>query len=89
MPINVDIGSLSAFLVLDPCRIIHSTLALILHHSEIDGVPMCSNFDLLTGVLRDNWGFKGFVLADDGAVRMMIDTVCMWAATYSDPVYII
>ena len=43
--------------------------------SEIDGIPMCSNEGLLTTVLRDQWGFKGWVLGDDGAVRMMMETV--------------
>jgi len=33
-------------------------------YTEIDGVPVASNPDLLTGVLRDEWGFDGTVVAD-------------------------
>ncbi|WP_131104545.1 beta-glucosidase family protein [Ornithinimicrobium sufpigmenti] len=33
-------------------------------YSEIDGVPVAADPDLLTGVLRDRWGFDGTVVAD-------------------------
>ncbi len=33
-------------------------------YCEIDGVPVAADPDLLTGVLRDQWGFDGTVVAD-------------------------
>jgi beta-xylosidase len=33
-------------------------------YAEIDGVPAAANAALLTGVLRDGWGFDGTVVAD-------------------------
>ncbi len=33
-------------------------------YTEIDGVPVAANADLLTDVLRDRWGFDGVVVAD-------------------------
>ncbi len=33
-------------------------------YSEIDGVPTAADESLLTGVLRDKWGFDGTVVAD-------------------------
>ena len=33
-------------------------------YAEIDGFPVAANPDLLTGVLRDQWGFDGVVVAD-------------------------
>ncbi len=33
-------------------------------YNTIDGVPCTSNKYLLTDVLRDQWGFKGFVYSD-------------------------
>lgn len=33
-------------------------------YAEIDGVPVASDASLLTGVLRDEWGFDGVVVAD-------------------------
>ena len=33
-------------------------------YAEIDGVPVAADPDLLTGVLRDRWGFDGTVVAD-------------------------
>ena len=33
-------------------------------YAEIDGVPVASSVELLTGVLRDQWGFDGTVVAD-------------------------
>jgi len=39
-------------------------------YSEIDGIPCVDNKWLLTDVLRKEWGFKGFVLSDLGAIRM-------------------
>lgn len=40
-------------------------------YSEIDGVPMASNQHLLTEILRDEWGFKGIVVSDLGAIRFL------------------
>jgi beta-xylosidase len=33
-------------------------------YAEVDGVPAAANHALLTGVLRDTWGFAGTVVAD-------------------------
>lgn len=40
-------------------------------YHELDGVPSCANNYTLTTLLREEYGFKGWVLADDGAVKMM------------------
>jgi beta-glucosidase len=33
-------------------------------HNEVNGIPAHSNRFILTDVLRDEWGFKGFVVSD-------------------------
>ncbi|MEQ4304729.1 glycoside hydrolase family 3 N-terminal domain-containing protein [Plantactinospora sp. B6F1] len=40
-------------------------------YSEIDGVPVAADESLLTGLLRDEWGFTGTVVADYFAVRFL------------------
>jgi beta-glucosidase len=40
-------------------------------YHELDGVPCAADRRLLTGVLREEWGFTGFVVSDYGAVRML------------------
>lgn len=39
--------------------------------NEIDGVPATGNRWLLTNLLRDQWGFKGFVVSDYTSVNEM------------------
>lgn len=41
--------------------------------NEIDGVPATANKWLLTDVLRDEWGFNGFVVSDYTGISEMID----------------
>jgi beta-glucosidase len=48
-------------------------LAMMAAYSEIDGIPCVDNKWLLTDVLRKEWGFKGFVLSDLGAIKMTIE----------------
>jgi len=38
-------------------------------YSELDGIPCAANKWLLTDVLRDEWGFKGIVISDLGAIK--------------------
>lgn len=38
----------------------------------LNGVPASANEWLLTQVLRNTWGFKGFVVTDDGAVQSLV-----------------
>lgn len=40
-------------------------------YAEIDGVPVAADERLLTGLLRDEWGFTGTVVADYFAVRFL------------------
>ncbi len=42
-------------------------------YHEIDGIPVTADPFLLKQVLRDEWGFKGFVLSDLGAIRRLYD----------------
>jgi len=39
--------------------------------NEVDGVPATANRWLMTGVLRDQWGFKGFVVTDYTSINEM------------------
>ena len=41
--------------------------------NEVDGVPATGNKWLMTEVLRDQWGFDGFVVSDYTGVNEMID----------------
>ncbi len=38
-------------------------------YNSVDGVPGCANTDLLQKRLRQQWGFKGYVVSDCGAVE--------------------
>lgn len=40
-------------------------------YHELDGVPVHGSSWLLNDVLRDEWGFDGYVLSDYGAIGMM------------------
>ncbi|MEU4746316.1 glycoside hydrolase family 3 N-terminal domain-containing protein, partial [Actinosynnema sp. NPDC023658] len=40
-------------------------------YTEIDGVPSAADAGLLTGLLRDTWGFDGTVVADYFAVKFL------------------
>ncbi len=41
-------------------------------YHEIDGVPCTASRELLTGVLRGEWGFRGFVSSDYGSIKMLM-----------------
>ncbi|MEK7473992.1 MAG: glycoside hydrolase family 3 C-terminal domain-containing protein [Candidatus Coatesbacteria bacterium] len=42
--------------------------AVMCAYNAINGVPCCANKKLLTRILREEWGFTGYVVADCGAV---------------------
>jgi beta-glucosidase len=42
--------------------------SIMTSYNSVDGTPATSNHWLLTKVLKDDWGFKGFVISDAGAV---------------------
>ena len=37
-------------------------------YNAVDGPPACANDPLLGGILRGDWGFKGYVVSDCGAI---------------------
>ena len=39
-------------------------LSVMTSYNSLDGIPTTCNKELLTGVLHDEWGFKGFVVSD-------------------------
>ncbi|GAB3647954.1 glycoside hydrolase family 3 N-terminal domain-containing protein [Echinicola sediminis] len=43
-------------------------LSVMTAYNSIDGVPCTSNGHLLNDVLRDDWGFEGFVVSDLGSI---------------------
>jgi beta-glucosidase len=45
--------------------------AVMASYNEIDGIPAHSDTDLLTGTLRQRWGFRGMVVSDyDGITQL-------------------
>src|SRR5918999_3860030 len=45
------------------------TGSIMCAYNRVNGVPMCEHGPLLQDVLKDEWGFDGFVLTDWGAAR--------------------
>ena len=41
-------------------------------YNSLNGVPSCGNYFLLNDILRNQWGFKGYVVSDCGAINDMI-----------------
>lgn len=48
-------------------------MAIMCSYNSIDGIPCSAHRGLLTDVLRGEWGFRGFVRSDLGAVRRLRD----------------
>lgn len=46
-------------------------MAVMAAYNDIDGVPCTGNPWLLNTVMREEWGFKGFVLSDLGAIERL------------------
>ncbi len=49
--------------------------SLMCSYNWVNGRSMCGNQPLLSGVLRQEWGFKGFVQSDFGANYTTVDTM--------------
>lgn len=41
-------------------------------HFSINGVPACANKQLLTDIIRKEWGFDGYIVSDAGAISNII-----------------
>lgn len=50
----------------------HAMGVMAAYH-EIDGIPITDDPFLLKTILRNEWGFQGFVLSDLGAIRRLYD----------------
>jgi beta-glucosidase len=51
---------------------VHAGVASVMtSFSDLDGVPASANGPLLTGVLRDEWGFDGLVVSDWDSIRQL------------------
>ena len=42
-------------------------------YSEIDGLPVAADASLLTGILRDEWGFEGTVVSDYWSIVFLLN----------------
>lgn len=50
------------------------SMSLMCSYNRVNGVYACENRHLLTDILKDEWGFKGFAMSDWGAVHSTVDT---------------
>jgi beta-glucosidase len=47
--------------------------SIMASYNEWDGVPNHVNHKLLTGILRGEWGFDGFVMSDGGGIDVVVN----------------
>ena len=50
-------------------------LGIMAAYNDIDGMPCIASRDLLTGTLRQEWGFDGLVMADGKAVDRLVEVL--------------
>ena len=59
-------------------------LMIMAGHNDINGIPAHANYELMTKVLKDEWGFQGFIVSDMGDVRNLHSKLHNVAATHED-----
>ena len=47
------------------------TLGVMASHGDLNGIASHGNKELLTGVLRDQWGFEGYVVSDSNDIARL------------------
>lgn len=73
-------------LYLDPFRVAFreaGALGVMSSYNDYDGEPVTGSYRFLTGILRHEWGFKGYVVSDSEAVEFISGKHGV-AATYED-----
>jgi beta-glucosidase len=55
------------------CFLYGGSMSVMSAYNSLDGVPCSSNSWLLRKVLKERWGFTGFVISDAGAVGGILD----------------
>eukprot|EP01135_Chromosphaera_perkinsii_P011206 Nk52_evm33s2356 gene=Nk52_evmTU33s2356 len=54
--------------------------AVMCSYNAVNGIPACGNKQLLTTLLREKWGFEGYVVSDCGAISDF-DQTHKWTKT--------
>ncbi len=55
------------------CIVEGKAQSVMASYNAINGTPNNINKLLLTDILKDDWGFKGFVVSDLGGVKSMVN----------------
>lgn len=46
--------------------------AIMATYNPVNGIPICINHDLITNILKKQWGFGGIVFSDGGAIPQLL-----------------
>ncbi len=67
---NVDEATLREYYlpVFERCVREGGAYSIMTSYNRINGVPSSANHHLIGDILRKEWGFKGYIVSDDGAV---------------------
>uniref|UniRef100_T1IY05 Fibronectin type III-like domain-containing protein n=1 Tax=Strigamia maritima TaxID=126957 RepID=T1IY05_STRMM len=65
------------------CVVEGEVLSVMCSYNRLNGVPACVNNRLLKGILRNEWNFNGFIIADQDALENIVDTH-KWKNTYEE-----
>ena len=58
-------------LYLEPFRVAFQALGVMSSYNDYDGEPITGSYRFLTQILRQEWGFKGYVVSDSDAVEFI------------------
>lgn len=62
-------------------------LTIMPGHNDVNGIPMHANKWILTDIIKDEFGFKGFYITDMGDVENLTDRLHNTAADQKEAVY--
>ncbi|HNX61440.1 MAG TPA: glycoside hydrolase family 3 C-terminal domain-containing protein [Candidatus Limiplasma sp.] len=67
---NMDEATLREYYlpVFERCIREGGAYSIMTSYNRINGVPSSANHHLIREILREEWGFKGYIVSDDGAV---------------------